>query len=172
MSALQPDDKGHIQELLAVLDGQTALLRSRRADLAELSEAMVAADNDRMEAVLRRMDQTGDAQAAQDRRLAAVRQQIAEGLGLQAAQLKLAELAERLPDPLGGALRRRRQQIIEEVQAFRRQHLQTAMLVSQCAQVNRALLEWLFPASCGLTVYGSGGPNHWRRDTGLVDAEL
>ena len=65
-----------------------------------------------------------------------------------------------------------RQRIVELTDALRKQHLQTVLLLAECARFNRLLLESILPGGEMVMTYGTGGSDLWRSGTGLVDTEL
>jgi len=172
MSITSPDVLALADDLLPVLDEESALLTLRRAQLESLSGLLVRRDDDATERLLEEMEQTETLQADTDRDLRALRNALACALGQGAGEVRLSRLVEQLPDPLRAAVDVRRRQIIVLVDAFRKQHLRTAMQLIESIRVNRTFLEGLFGEGRSLTTYDMHGSAARALGSGLVDAEL
>lgn len=166
------DASEQIADLLAVLDAELALIEDKHERLGELSEAMIARDEPAVEAVLDRLEQAEREQAEVDGRLSELRAALAGRLGRPADELRLSTLAELLPPPEGEAVRDRRERIVAAAERLQQRHLRTALLLSECARVNRMLLEGLCPSGAAVTTYAAGGERVWRQGSGLLDTEL
>jgi len=160
---------GRVEELRAVLEEQSAALDRRAGQLAELSQCILSCNNERMESLLARMEEAQTLQAAADARLDSARRRVAECLGRPPGQVRLAELIAQLPAASAEELSRLRSRILQQVQRLRRQHLQTAVLLSESARINRLLLQCLMPQRPAVTLYDRGGPRRWRAGQGLLD---
>ena len=171
MTISLPSLRAHLGELLAALDEEIRLLDLRRSQLEALSVAIVARDDARMEALLQQTQATAQMQADVDERLERTRRALAVGLGCPPDEMKLQRLTEMLHGRERAELESRRRRIVELAQRLRQQHLQTSVLLSECARINRLLLEALFPQSKGVDTYSNGGQERWWPETGVVNAE-
>ncbi len=160
-----------IDELLGALDDQINVLELKCSQLAGLSRALVRRDNEATEAILEEMERAEEVQASADLRLVAVRGTFAEALGCEVEKLKLSRLVAELPPRWARATDHRRRRIVDLTGKLRREHLRTAMLLSECARINRMLLESLLPVGEAVVTYGVEGMNLWRAETGLMDTE-
>ncbi len=162
-----------IDELVAILDEEIDLLEQKRSQLADLSEALVSADDEATETLLKQIEQTEYTQTRVDIRLRDVRKALAGVFGYDDARaLRLSVLVSELPDTQASAVDDRRGRLARQVGKLRRQHLQTAMLLVECSKVNRMMMECLLPAGETVTTYDAAGTNLWRNGAGLVDKEL
>ena len=161
-----------VGELLAVLDEHAELLELKRAQMQELSAVLMASDDSATEILLQRIEQVQRTETLLDARLASLRGALAGAFNCPAGEFKLARLIEELPADMGAAVETRRQRIVEGVQRFRRQHLETVMLLSECARVTTLLLDSILPAGEAVVTYGATGADHqWRPENGLLDME-
>ncbi len=167
-----PGMESLIDELRSVLDGEIELLVAKRSQLVKLSKAMVDRDDDTTESLLAEIEQTEVVQASVDKRLRAIRKSLAGVFSCEVRELKLSSLIARLPDKQAAAVEHRRQLIVDLAEKLRTQHLQTALLVTECAKINRMLLESMLPACETVVTYGAEGTSRWQSETGLVDTEL
>ena len=166
-----PDLKARVGELLTVLDEEIQLLDLRRSQLEALSVAIVERDDTRLEVLLDEIQQTMTLQADVDLRLDGLRGALAGDLSLPVERVKLGALAQLLAGQQRAEIELRRRRIVEMAERLQQQHLQTSVLLSECARVNRLLLEALFPQSKGVDTYGQGGAQRWWPETGVVNAE-
>lgn len=157
-------------ELQAAMDEEIGLLEHKRSLLEQLSAAMIQRDEGAIEKLLEQFDRAGQSQSTADARLAAVREGLAEALGLDAeAKVRLSDLLRRLPPRVAATLDVRRRQVQRLVERLREQHAQTALLLMESARLNRLLLRGLLTGGGGLTTYSPGGRNDWNGRSGLID---
>lgn len=167
----RPDIRQFSDELHHILQEEIRLLHERIAQFDELYDAILHRNNDRMETLLEEMTATQQAQAKVDTSLDALRNLFARSLGCSPAEIRLSELADHVHDPQ--AVLHKREQIILLSESLKKKHLRTAVLLTECARINRSLLDGLLPAEeQGLSTYGHGGANPWRSNSGLLNAEL
>jgi len=160
-----------IGELTTVLDEEIGLLERRCDQLRDLAEATLQRDDDGLEALLDRVERALETQAATDLKLQALRNALADAFGWSIPQMRLARLIEELPGRLAAEISYRREQILLLSERLKDQHVRTALVVSECARINRLLLESFFPEGRRVTTYSSTGASSWGLDTGLVDVE-
>jgi flagellar biosynthesis/type III secretory pathway chaperone len=161
-----------IASLGRLLDEEASLLDLRRSQLASLCGAIVDRDEDAVERLLEQIERAQELQAAADEKLDAIRRKLAECLDCPNEEVKLSALIAALSEPQRTALAEQRRRIIELAERLQLEHMRTVMLLTECSRINRMLLESLFPDSQGVTTYSEAGPEPWRPEAGLVDAEL
>lgn len=182
--SLQPDAAGNgagdvpaspppemLRRLTDSLDCQIDLLGRREAELDALSESIIANDNDRMERVLDEMAQSRQHQAQADARFQAARDELAGRLGWPAGNTRLERLLGIVGQNDRRLLARRRRQVTDLAERIRRKHRQTAVLLAECARINRLLIECIVGPGQRVTLYGQHGQQHWRGCGSLMDAE-
>jgi flagellar biosynthesis/type III secretory pathway chaperone len=158
-------------ELLAVLDEQADLLARQRGQLEGLSAALLARDDDQTERLLEAIQQAGADRAHLDRRLAAVRAELAERLGRPPDRLRLSALIDALPAGAAAAVRDRRRRLIDLAEQFRAEHLRTALLLGECARINGQMLQCLLGGGQALVTYDADGADRWASRSPLMDME-
>lgn len=161
-----------LRELQVILDEQVVLLETRLAQTKDLFQSIARYDDDALEKLLPRMETQMQRQSLQDANLRRCRGALARVVGCDPGRLQLGELCSHLSPGQWAPVEARRQRIFSLVQALRRTHMETVLLLNECARVNRLLLASLFPGAQSVTVYDAGGATHWRDRSGLVDAEL
>ena len=159
-----------VEDLLVALDNETQLLELKRSQLAELSGMLLRNDNEAVEALLEQIEQTEQAQSQMARRLQGLRETLAGAFGCNAKGFKLAWLIDQLPHEQALALTHRRRQVTEKVNEFRKQHIQTTILLTECSRITGMMLDSLAPTSAVVT-YDTEGSDRWRAEAGLLDME-
>ncbi|MCD4823810.1 MAG: flagellar protein FlgN [Phycisphaerae bacterium] len=159
-------------ELLSLLDEEIGLLHIRCRQFDSLYDAILHRDNPALETLLEEMANSQQDQAELDTQLEALRIILAKSLECDPKELKLSMLSDNLDQPLATEVEYKRQQIILLAEKLKRKHLDTALLLSESARINRMLLEGLLPNNETVTTYGVGGASPWRDSTGLVDTEI
>lgn len=172
MISLTPADKTLLSELLVILDEEIDLLNKKRTELETLTDLIVERNDTRMEQLLVEMEQTHQAQATADIKLDALRNTMAEKLKCPRDEMKLSRLIEQLDGDDRLAVDYRRQQIVLLAEQLRRRHMETAMLLMESVRINRMLLESFFPQNTPVSTYSASGPQSWRPNAGLLDAEM
>ena len=160
-----------VNELLQVLDTEIELLDLRCGQFSRLTQASIERDDQVLHDLLEEIEATQQDQQETDMRLQALRQTLATALGLTEKKLRLAWLIRQMPPEQASAIQHRRRQIIVLTDRIKRQHMETALVVSECARVNRLLLENLFPQAQTVTTYGARGESSRSQGSGLLDLE-
>ncbi len=160
-----------VQRLTDSLDLQIELLGARSDELDTLSECICANDNDRMEKLLAEMALSRQRQDQADREFKNARDGLAGHLGWQVGETRLERLLELVGEPDRRVLAQRRRQVADLAATLRRKHRQTGVLLSECAKINRLLIDCLLGDDQRVTVYGATGAQHWRGSGSLMDTE-
>jgi flagellar biosynthesis/type III secretory pathway chaperone len=172
MIAPGEDITGLVEELAGLLDDQIALLDLRRSQLEGLAQAVLQRDEAGMERLLGEIERTLRLQADADQRLRTLRAALGSALAAPEGGLRLSALVGRLHGPQRLAIAARRQGLLRAATRLRRQHLQTSVLLMECARANRLLLECLLRDGQAVTTYGADGSARRQSEAGLMDAEL
>jgi len=163
---------GLIGELESVLDEEILLLEQKARQLADRGAAILDRDDDSLGRLLEEVEQTTQRQQAADLRLQALRNTLAEVLELPAKQVRLATIAETVDPAQRQRIEYRRQQIILLAEQVQKKHLETALLLSECARINQLMLESLFPQRQEVSTYRPDGRELSHTDASLLDTEL
>ena len=171
MIAPCPITPAQVRRLEGLLDEEAALLVLRHSQLGSLCSAIIERDESAVERILEQIEQAQQLQAIGDQKVAALRDELAGKLGVKARTLRLSGLIEQLPPNCQAGMLAKRRRVLELAERFRVQHMRTVMLLSECARINRMLLEGLFPKCEAVTTYSPGGCQTWQAEAGLVDTE-
>ncbi|HUU91020.1 MAG TPA: hypothetical protein VM238_07405 [Phycisphaerae bacterium] len=159
-----------VEELLAVLDETIDLQQEALAQLRALSEAILVRDDAALGQQMDDLDRTAPRFESVARRRNAVRSRLAQALACPVRQMTLGRLAQQVPEPQAGAIRLRRERLLDLAEAVRRQHLETAVLAAEVARASRSLLQGLLPGGGEARTYRTDGTAVWQPGHGLLDA--
>jgi len=159
-----------VDELIGVLDETIVLQQQALEQLRALSEAILARDEAALERRVDALGRTVPRFEAVARRRTAVRSRLAQALDRPVGEMTLGRLARQVPEPQAGAIRLRRQRLLEVAEAVRRQHLETAVLAAEVARASRSLLLGLLPGAGETQTYRTDGTAVWQPSHGLLDA--
>jgi flagellar biosynthesis/type III secretory pathway chaperone len=171
MNSRSPTIAERAGALAELLDEEIALLDLRRSQLSSLCAAIIDRDEDAVERLLDQIERAQELQSATDQKLDSLRRELAARLACEGERMKLSALIASIDEPQRGQLAARRQRIIELAERLQLEHMRTVVLLTECARINRLLLEGLLPGSEGVTTYRADGADAWQADAGLVDTE-
>ena len=173
MISMTPNMAQLISAFAAGMDEEIELLELKGKHLEALSEAILGRDDESLSVLLGQMEQAQQLQTATDERLSAIRLEIANVQAWPVEMVTATRLASQLSGQARSMIEDSRRRIVELAEQVRKQHLETALLLAECARINRMLLEGLFgQQSQPLKTYSRDGNSTWRPETGVVDAEL
>jgi flagellar biosynthesis/type III secretory pathway chaperone len=161
-----------LDQLVAALDRELALLERRERQTDELRQAIIQADDVEMEALLDRMGEADREQSLVDAEVGSLRAAISAMLDPRAPTMKLSEMVKRLPPERSGGIERRRELIVRKIDDLRQLHVETAVLLAECARINRMLLDTMLRGSSTVITYDARGGHHRARSGGLLSAKL
>jgi flagellar biosynthesis/type III secretory pathway chaperone len=171
MFANATTSESDVHELLDVLDSEIELLDERSGQYRQLHQSLIARDEPAMERLLAEMERTQSRQADTDARMQAARRQLAGQLCCRPEELRLGRLASELPPEQGQAIEERRGRIVELTRQVRKEHMRAALLLAECARINRVLRRGLFGGQESCTTYDASGADVWKGAATLLDTE-
>ena len=161
-----------LEAFVETLDEAADLQETVLAQLEAMAEAVGRIEESALAARVGALDALEARLAEAGRRRHRARVRLAEALGRSVAEVTLGRLADDLPEPDAGRIRRRRDRLVRLGEAVRRQHLQTAVLLGEAARINRSLLAALAPQADGPRTYGTNGSRDPSAARAVLDARL
>jgi hypothetical protein len=160
-----------VEPLREALGEEIAALNLRRSQLKLLREAILERDDEAVERLLGQLEQAQSIQSLLEVRLRALREALADELDLPLGRTTLSALIQRLPLAAARELDLCRREVIHLVRGLQRQHLELAILLRECARINRLMVEQLLGPGRRVTTYAAGGRREWQDGAGLMDTE-
>jgi len=129
-----------VDELLVVLDSDIRHIRECLASLNELRSSVVKRDDAALARLLDRIRIESDGYRANELKRQSIRKELAPILGCSVEQMTLSRLETVLPKETGAQISRIRAELKPLVNEFKKEHLSTMLLLSECARFNGLLL--------------------------------
>jgi hypothetical protein len=169
----KPIVRERIELLLDVLDKDCRHIERLLARLDGLRAALIRRDDSEMSEVLGAIRREAAGHTATERQRQDLRQQLADDLGWSKSDVTLSGLKAVLSGAQHRALAERQAGLRSLVETLKREYALTAMLVSDCARLNRSLTQALFggEGGTGVTYNASGSTRHQGERT-LVSLQL
>jgi hypothetical protein len=94
-------------------------------------------------------------------------------LGCNRRQMTLSALQARLPEDKRAQVAKVKARLRSLIEEFKKEHLSTALLLSDCARFNSLLLKSIFEiGNTGTVYYNSSGAAKRQTDTAFVDLQF
>jgi flagellar biosynthesis/type III secretory pathway chaperone len=161
-----------VGDLTDMLDREIDLLGTKTRLMDALGQAVVRRDDRTVEQLMADIERIQSDQDAADSRLTALRRTLARQLGMEQDAPRLREVLDQLPADQAALLEQRREHILVLGEQLRRGHLKLAMLLSECARINRMMLAAVSAGSEPVTTYDAEGAACNPAGPGLLDQEL
>lgn len=171
MNTLDDQTVSLLHELNRMLDQEIALLEKTRSQFDRMARIVLDRDEETLETLMEEIAATHRLQQQTEQKLFAIRTTLAGFMKRPMKKMRLAHLVQELPRKFADPLKDRRKTLLDLTEQVRRSHTRAATVITECARVNRMLLENLFPNKQAVTTYGAGGQSTYGLDVGLVDME-
>ena len=162
-----------VDALLGCLDEDVRNLQQGLSRLDELRRLVIKRDDVALNRLLETIQMEVSDCRRHEHNRQSIRQELAATLGYDLRQMTLSALAAHLPKGRKEQVNRRRAKIKSLIEEFRKEHLGTVLLLSECARFNTLLLRSIFDLGKveGLT-YGSNGAAERQADVALLSLQL
>jgi len=165
------DDK--INELLAVLDKDIEHIQDSLLRLDRLRSLLIKPNNESLERLLENIRADSDDYAANETRRQSLQRDLAAILDCNVKEMTLTKLEARLEGQHKEQITRKRIKLKLLAEELKREHLSTAMLLSDCARFNSLLLRTIFDFDNARTVYyDSSGSAKRQSDAAFVNLQI
>ena len=173
MKATSISIENKIDELLAVLDTDIRHIQQSLSYLNELRSSVIKRDDVALGKLLKLIRSRSDDYRSHESKRESVRKELAGALGCGFEQVTLSRLEAGLPEEKRGQVTRKKAELTSLIQELKKEHLSTALLLSECARINRALLKGIFNlGNSGTVYYGSNGAAKRQSDMAFVNLQL
>jgi len=162
-----------VDALLTVLDEDIRHAETTVGQLDALRSLLIKRDDAGLEHLLRDLRDRAQTYESIEERRQALRQELADELGYDAAKMTLSILRRRLSEPHRAAVVDRQMQLRLWLGRLKREYALTQTLVVDCARFNRSLMDVFFGVdSRSKTTYGATGAIKHQTDMGMVSLQL
>jgi flagellar biosynthesis/type III secretory pathway chaperone len=170
-AAIEKEDK--IDELLLCLDKDIQYARESLSRLNELRSLVVKRDDDSLRRLLENIQTESDSYKGHEIKRQSLRKELAIVLDCVPEQVTLSKLEAVLPEEGKAQVARRGMELRALIKELKKEHLSTALLLSECARFNRLLLNSILNfGRTGTVYYDSDGSTKKQSDTALVNLQF
>ena len=162
-----------IDELLAVLDTDIRHIQQNLSYLNELRSYVIKRDDAALSKLLELIRGRSDSYQSNELKRQSVRKELAGALGWSLEQVTLTALVSGLSREKREQVTRKKEELSSLIKDLKKEHLSTALLLSECARINRMLLKEIFNlGNSGTVYYGSNGAAKRQSDMAFVNLQL
>ncbi len=170
-TAVGIEDK--VDELLACLDKDIRHIQESLLHLNELRRLVIKRDDAALGRLLENIQAESDRYRAHELSRQSIREELANTLGCPLGQMTLSALEASLPEAKKNQVTQMKAELRSLIEELKKEHLGTALLLSECARFNNLLLKGIFDLGrTGTVCYNSNGASKRHIDTAFVNFEF
>ncbi len=167
-TAIEIEDK--VDELLDVLDKDIQRLQESLSRLNELRSLVVKRDDTNLGKLLEGIQTGSDSYKCNELKRQSIREELAAVFGCNLEQMTLSVLEDELTGEKKAQVAERKAMLRLLTDRLKKEHISTAMLLSDCARFNNVLLKSIFEIGrSGTITYDSKGFTRSQTDGGFVN---
>ncbi|NIP26136.1 MAG: hypothetical protein GWN67_12645 [Phycisphaerae bacterium] len=162
-----------VDELLLVLDEDIRHIQQSLSRLNELRSLVIKRDDVSLGKLLETIRSESEGYRKHELHRQSIRKELADALGCGLGQMTLSTLEAGLPKEKKEQVTEKKAKLNSLIKELKKEHLSTALLLSECARFNKMLLESIFNFGNTRTVYyGSNGATKQQNDTAFVNLQF
>ena len=170
-TAVEIEDK--VDELLAVLDKDIQHIQDSLSRLNELRSLVIKRDDAALGELLENIQGESNSYTSNELKRQSIRKELANAMGCNLRKMTLSMLEAGLAKAKKAQVAERKEKLRSLTKELKREHLGTAMLLSDCARFNSLLLRSIFDlGKTGMVYYNSNGAAKRQSDTAFVNLEF
>jgi len=169
--AIEIEEK--VNALLVCLDKDVQLLQEGISRLDALRGFVIKRDDVALGKLLEKIQVEASDQKRHERNRLSIQRELAAALGYEPRQMTLSALETILSKGRKDQITERKAKIKSLVAKFRKEHLETVLLLSECARFNKMLLKSIFDlGKVESFSYNSNGSAKRQIDVALINLQL
>ena len=162
-----------IDELLAVLDKDIEHIQDSLLRLDKLRSLLIKPNNESLDKLLESIRADSDSYAANETKRQSIRRELSATFGCDVEQMTLSKLEADLEGQQKNQITEKRTKLNLLTEELKKEHLSTAMLLSDCARFNSLLLKTIFDfGKAGTVYYDSDGSAKRQSDAAFVNLQF
>ena len=159
-----------VDELLAVLDKDIEHIQQNISYLNELRSLVIKRDGVALSKLLERIQSETNSYKDHQLKRRSIRKKLASIFDCDFEQMTLSKLETNLPEEKKAQVTIRKTKLKTLVKELKKEHISTALLLSECARFNNLLLKSIFRlGESGTVTYNSSGTTKRQNDTAFVN---
>ncbi len=170
-TAVEIEDK--VDELLAALDKDSQHIQESLLKLNELRSLVVKRDDAALGRLLESIQAESGSYRSHELKRQSIRKDLADALGCNLEQMTLSSIEASLPEEKKAQVTRMKAKLKSLIMELKKEHLSTALLLSECTRFNNLLLKSIFDlGKSDVVYYNSNGATRRQTDTSLVNLQF
>ncbi len=162
-----------IDELLVCLDKDIRHVQESLSQLNEMRKLVIKRDDVALGKLLQNIQSESDGYKSNELKRQLIRKELANAFGFTLEQVTLSVLESSLPEAKRVQITERKAKLRSLINEYKKEHLSTAMLLSECARFNNLLLKSIFDFRKTEGVcYDSSGTAERETDTAFVNLQF
>lgn len=162
-----------IERLVSVLDRDIDHISETLRQLNELRSMIVRRDEAGLSRLLQCIRAEADTYSGNESERQSIRKELAGALDCDPGQVTLSSLEGQVPEAQRQRLNERKRRLTALIGQLRKEHLNTVLLLSECAKFNRVLLNQIFALGKAETIYyDADGAARRTTEMNLVNLKL
>jgi len=170
-TAIGIEDK--VDELLACLDKDSQHIQESLSQLNKLRSLVIKRDDAGLSTLLKIIQAESDSYRNHESKRQTIRKELANALGCNIEQMTLSALQASLPKGKKAQVTNKKAKLMSLIKELKKEYLNTALLLSECARFNKLLLKSIFDlGKTGAVYYNSNGATKEQTDMAFVNLQL
>ena len=170
-STIEIEEK--VDELLVCLETDVRHMRESLSNLNELRALVIKRDDTALGKLLENIRAESNRYANHESSRQSMRKELADILCCNFEQVTLSALKAYLPQAKKEQVTRMQTELKTLTRELKKEHLRTALLLSECARFNSLLLRSIFdPGQTGAVYYNSNGATKRQMDTAFMNLQF
>src|SRR3972149_5448859 len=171
MKIAEVDTENKVNDLLAVLDKDIEHIQQNIAYLNELRSFVIKRDDVALSKLLERIQSETNSYKDHQLKRRSIRKELASIFDCNFEQITLSKLEDNLPEEKKTQVTIKKTKLKALVKELKKEHISTALLLSECARFNNILLKSILGlGKSGTVTYNSNGAT--KRQTATVFVNL
>lgn len=172
MKTITPQIENKLDQLLTVLDKDIENIHENVSRLNELRSLVIKRDDVLLTKLLGRIQADTERYRQNETHRQILRKELADALNCSIEQITLSRFEAELSGEKKAMLSHRKMLLRNLTGQLKKEHAGTAMLLSDCARLNSALLKGIFEVvQSGMVTYGPGGTTE-RSSTAFMNLQF
>lgn len=173
MKSLPTEIEDKIEELLICLDKDSQHIEESLSQLNKLRGFVIKRDDSGLSTLLKIIQAESQEYRNNESNRQTIRKELANALGYSTEQLTLSVLEANLPDRHKIQIIKKKSKLMSLIKALKKEYLNTALLLSECARFNNLLLKSIFDlGNTGGIYYNSNGTTKKQNDVAFMNLQF
>ncbi len=170
MKTAEVDKENKVNELLTVLDKDIEHMQQSISYLNELRSLVIKRDDVALSKLLERIQSETNSYQDHQLKRRSIRKELASIFDCNSEQMTLSKLEANLPEEKKAQVTIKKTKLQALVKELRKEHISTALLLSECGRFNNLLLKSILGlGKSGTVTYNSNGATKRQTDTVFVN---